>query len=90
MMNKKMPIENKSKVLNKCIISAMVYGCETWALTKEVLKKMRITIRKTERIMLGVYLKDRKKNTWIRQKNRSDRHRRENMDPEVELGRASV
>jgi hypothetical protein len=29
---------------------------------------MRVTVRKMERIMLGVYLKDRKKNTWIRQK----------------------
>jgi hypothetical protein len=41
----------------------MLYGCETWALTKEVLKKMRVTIIKMERIILGV-----KKNTWIRQK----------------------
>jgi hypothetical protein len=63
-----MLIENKSKVLNICIIPAMLYGCEIWALTKEVLKKMRATVRKLERIMLGVYLKDRKKNTWIRQK----------------------
>jgi hypothetical protein len=64
MMNKNMSIDNKRKVLHMCILPGMLFGCET----KEVFRKMRITVRKMKRLMLGVYLKDRKKNTWIRRK----------------------
>ena len=37
----------------------MTYGCDTW-------KKLAVAQRKMERIMPGISLRDRKRNTWIR------------------------
>ena len=45
----------------------MTYGCETWALNNGMIDKLAIAKHKTERIMLGIILRDRKRNTWIRQ-----------------------
>jgi len=44
----------------------MTYGCEKWALNNAMMEKLAVTQRKTERIMLGITLRDRKRNTWIR------------------------
>ena len=45
----------------------MTYGCETWALNNAMMDKLAVAQRKMERIMLGITLRDRKRNTWIRQ-----------------------
>ena len=44
----------------------MVYGSETWALTKAHMDLLSVAQRKMERIMLGITLHDHKRNTWIR------------------------
>ena len=41
----------------------MTYGSETWALNNA----MEVNQLKMERIMFGIILRDRKRNTWIRQ-----------------------
>ena len=45
----------------------MTYGCETWALNNAMMDKLAAARRKVECIMLGITLRDRKRNTWIRQ-----------------------
>ena len=44
----------------------MVYGSETWALKKDHMELLSVAQRKMERIMLGITLRDHKRNTWIR------------------------
>ncbi|KAI8514232.1 Neurotrypsin [Branchiostoma belcheri] len=39
---------------------------ETWALTSTQMEMLRVAQRKMERIMLGITLRDRKRNSWIR------------------------
>lgn len=58
--------ENRARLFNQCILPVLTYGCETWSLTKEALEMLRKTERKMERIILGVRLQDRKRNSWLR------------------------
>ncbi len=46
----------------------MVYRSETWALKKAHMELLSVAQRKMERmaIMLGITLRDHKRNTWIR------------------------
>ena len=58
----------KRKVLNQCVLPAMTYVCQTWSHTKTLVKKLEISQRPMERKMLNVQLKDRIRNTIIRQR----------------------
>ena len=49
-----------------CFESHGVYGSETWALEKAHMELPSVAQRKMERIMLGITLRDHKRNTWIR------------------------
>jgi hypothetical protein len=66
-MKSKMPICLKRRVYNQCIQPAMVYGCQTWATTKKLLDRLRVTQRSMERSMIGVSKRDHMTNKWIRQ-----------------------
>jgi len=57
----------KRKVFNEYILPVMTYGSETWALNNAMEEKLSVNQCKMERIMLGITLRDRKRNTWIRQ-----------------------
>jgi hypothetical protein len=61
-----LPICLKRKVFNECIIPVLTYGSETWTLTKQMERKIQTTVRRMERIILGITLKDKKQNSWIR------------------------
>ena len=43
----------------------MTYGYETRALNNAMMDTLAVAQRKMERIMLGITLPDRKRNTWI-------------------------
>ena len=49
------------------MLPVMVYGSETWALKKAHMELLSVAQRKMERIMLGITLRDHKRNTWIHQ-----------------------
>ena len=36
------PICHKRKVFNQCVLPAMMYGSETWAVTKKIKQKLKI------------------------------------------------
>ena len=63
-----LPLCLKRKVFDQCILPVLTYGSETWTLTKSELQKLQTTQRNMERCMLGITRKDRKHNTWIREK----------------------
>ena len=48
-------------------LPSMTYRCQTWALTKALVQKLETSERAMERRMLNVKLKDRIRNTIIRQ-----------------------
>ena len=56
----------KRKIHNEYVLPVMVYGSETWALNKAHMELLSVAQRKMERIMLGITLRDHKRNTWIR------------------------
>jgi hypothetical protein len=64
----KMDIRLKTKVYEQCILPVMTYGSETLTLTKASANKLRVAQRAMERAMLGISLRDRKRNEWIRRK----------------------
>ena len=66
MKSRKASINGKRKVHNEYVLPVMVYGSETWALKKAHMELLSVAQRKMERIMLGITLRDHKRNTWIR------------------------
>ena len=66
MKSRKASMNVKRKVRNEYVLPVMVYGSETWALKKAHVELLSVAQRKMERIMLGITLRDNKRNTWIR------------------------
>lgn len=70
MKDKKIHIKTKSKLFNTCILPILIYGSQTWAITKNTTSKFDICQRAMERSMLGVKRRERKRNTNIRKKTK--------------------
>ena len=66
-MKSKVPMCLKRKVYNQCVLTAMTYGSQTWAITKRMQERLRVTQRSMERAMVGTTRRDRKTNVWLRQ-----------------------
>lgn len=56
----------KRKVLNQCDLIVLTYGAETLTLTVTSAKKLRVTLSKLERSMLGASLRDQIRNEDLR------------------------
>ena len=56
----------KRKVHTEYVLPVLVYGSETWTLKKAHMELLSVAQRKMERTMLGITLRDHKRNTWIR------------------------
>ena len=69
-LDRQLPMSLKRKVFNQCVLPAMAYGCQTWSLTKALVKKLETSQRAMERRMLNVKLEDRIRNTTIRPRTR--------------------
>ena len=66
MKSRKARMKIKRKIHNEYVLPVMVYGSEAWALNKAHMELLSVAQRKMERIMLGITLRDHKRNTWIR------------------------
>ena len=66
MKSRKASMNVKRKVHNEYVLPVMVYGSETWALKMAHMELLSVAQREMERIMLGITLRDHKRNTWIR------------------------
>ena len=67
-LDRHLPMSPERKVFNQCVLPTMTRGCQTWSLTKALVKKLETSQRAMERRMLNVKLKDRIRNTIIRQR----------------------
>ena len=57
-LRSKIPMCLKRRVFNQCVLPAMTYGSQTWALTKRMENRLEITQRSMERAMLGITKRD--------------------------------
>ncbi|KAL0881353.1 hypothetical protein ABMA27_001230 [Loxostege sticticalis] len=53
-----------------CILPVLTYGAETWVTTKAILQKLIVTQRAMERRLVGVSLRDRMTNKWLRKESK--------------------
>lgn len=60
----------KRKVFESCVLPVLTYGAETLTLTAKSANKLRVAQRHMERVMLGITLRDRMTNVWIRQQTK--------------------
>ena len=58
----------KRQVFNQCIIPTTAYGCETWAINKQQMTKIRFNAKSKERKILQIKLKDKIPHRDIRKK----------------------
>ncbi|XP_045457584.1 uncharacterized protein LOC123667789 [Melitaea cinxia] len=54
MKNEDMPLKEKRKVYNICILPCLTYGCQTWALTEKLMNKVNVCQNGIERSVIGV------------------------------------
>ncbi|EYC04314.1 hypothetical protein Y032_0088g2137 [Ancylostoma ceylanicum] len=66
MSSRTVEMKYKRALFNMCILPAMLYGAETWVLTKTTERKLACAQRRMERFMVGVRLLDKKTNAWLR------------------------
>ncbi len=69
---RRVSMDLKRRYFHQCVVPAMLYGCETWALTKEEENRLEIAERRMERRILNIRLEDKKPNDWIRMKTGFD------------------
>lgn len=60
----------KRKVFDTCVLPVLTYGAETLTLTKASENKLRVAQRAMERSMIGITLRDRMTNEWLRQQTK--------------------
>ena len=60
----------KQHIMDTCILPVMLYGAQTWAFNRKDMNMLNICQRKMERKILGISLKDRIRNTDIRNKTK--------------------
>ena len=63
----KMNSSLKRRVFDSCVLPVLTYGAEALALTKASENKLRVAQRAMERNMVGITLRDKITNQWIRQ-----------------------
>lgn len=71
MKDKNLHIGTKGKLFNVCILPILMYGSQTWALTKNITNRIAICQRAMERSMIGVKRKDKIRNTNIRKNTKT-------------------
>ena len=66
MRSRKGSTKIKRKIHDEYSLPVMTYGCQAWTLNNAMMDKLAaVAQRKMERIMLGIILRDRKRNTYI-------------------------
>ncbi|KAK2161719.1 hypothetical protein NP493_1564g00004 [Ridgeia piscesae] len=58
----------KRSVYNSCVLPAMTYSAETWAMNTQAKNKLAAAQTKMDRSMLNITYRDRKTNIWVREK----------------------
>ncbi|EYC35149.1 hypothetical protein Y032_1133g3663 [Ancylostoma ceylanicum] len=65
--NQDIPAQTKSRLFHSSVLPALLYGCETWNLTKAEERSLQVTQRAMERRMLGISKMQHIRNKEIRE-----------------------
>lgn len=68
--DKQLHSKTKGKLFNTCVLPVLMYGSQTWALTKATTSHLACCQRAMERSMIGVRKTDRLRNTLIRNRTK--------------------
>lgn len=69
-LKSKLPLKQKKKVMDSCILPCLTYACQTWTLNKTVRNKIQTCQRAMERSILNLKLNDRQRNEDIRHRTK--------------------
>lgn len=69
-LQSKIKIENKIRILEMCVLPCITYGAQTWAITQKQTRKLTTTQLKMLRNLLKIKRTDRIENTVIRAKTK--------------------
>lgn len=61
--NRRIPLQLRRRVYNTCIISVLRYGPQTLIYSRKNIERLKKAQNAMERAMLGITLKDRKRNS---------------------------
>ncbi|CAG9094113.1 unnamed protein product [Plutella xylostella] len=61
-----LPVHLKQKLMESAVLPTVTYGCQTWPLTKNIIRKLNTFQRSAERSMLGIKLRDKVRCSVIR------------------------
>lgn len=70
LMNGELPLCNKRRLMDMCILPILTYGAQTWFPTAHERYQLEVCQRAMERSILGVRLTDRIRNTILRSKTK--------------------
>uniref|UniRef100_A0A7E4WAP6 Reverse transcriptase domain-containing protein n=1 Tax=Panagrellus redivivus TaxID=6233 RepID=A0A7E4WAP6_PANRE len=68
MRKNNVPMQLKRRFHDQCVLPAMLYAAETWALTKSDKERLMVAQRNMERCMLGITRRNMEHNESIRRK----------------------
>lgn len=70
LINRGIPMAHKRRLFNGCILPAVLYGCECWALTNAQMNRLSVAQRRMERWMVGCTVLDHVSNERLRDSTR--------------------
>ena len=68
--DKHIPLISKIRLMRSLVISVLLYACETWTLTADILKKLQATEMRCFRKLLGISYRDHITNDAVRDRIR--------------------
>ena len=68
--DKHIPLSSKIRLMRSLVISVLLYACETWTLTADILKKLQATEMRCFRKLLGISYRDHITNDAVRDRIR--------------------
>lgn len=68
LLDRTLNLKMRCSVMNTCILPALLYGAQTWSLTKKERDMLSVCQRKMERKILNITLRDKVRNEDIRRK----------------------
>ena len=54
-LSKSLRKDNKIRIFNACVKSVLLYGCETWLVTKDIQSKLQIFVNRCLRYILRIW-----------------------------------
>ncbi|CAH2096957.1 unnamed protein product [Euphydryas editha] len=87
MKNEDMPLKEKRRVYNMCILPCLTYGCQTWALTENLMNKINVCQNGIERSVIGVKRMDKIRLEEIKNVTKFKEAKKDMQDFKMEMDR---